>query len=81
MAQKNREREPEVKRFKKVRNSVRHLLSYSFQSLATGFKQSSGRAGDLAGRLASKHHAGTGQTGPMEDLDTRDNIYRVRIDK
>lgn len=48
-----------------------HLLCDSFQSLAAGLKQNSGRAGVLADRLASKHHAGTGQTGSVEDLHTR----------
>lgn len=52
-------------------NKVVHLLGDSFQSLAAGLKQNSGRAGVLADRLASKHHAGTGQTGSVEDLHTR----------
>lgn len=45
-----------------------HLLGDSFQSLAAGLKQSSGRVIVLAGRLASEHHTGTGQTGSVEDL-------------
>ena len=64
-------KQPKVKRLKWVRKLLLYLLGDSVQSLAADFKQSTGRVRVLAGRLASKHHTGTGQTGPVEDLHTR----------
>lgn len=47
-----------------------HLCGDSFKSLAASLKQSSRRAKVLAGRITSKHHTRTGQTGSVEDLRT-----------
>lgn len=53
-----------------IQTFLLYLLDHSFQSLAAGLKQSSGRVRVLAGRLCFEHHTGTGQMGPVEDLHT-----------